>query len=87
MTTFARWQSPSSRFASARPEVRPQKFDHRVLDHFYAYCSAVASADRHRAAAAGAQHTTRRRLWAMLIGASLLGYYLLERVAQAMSQF
>ena len=87
MSTFARWQSPSGRLASARLEVRPHKFDTRVLDHFYAYCSAVANADRHRTAAADAQHSTRRRLWAMLIGASMLGYYLIERVAQAMSQF
>ena len=87
MSTFARWQSPSSRLATARLEVRPHKFDTRVLDHFYAYCSAVANADRHRSAAADAQQATRRRLWAMLIGASVLGYYLVERVAQAMSQF
>jgi hypothetical protein len=87
MTTFAQWRSPSDRLASARAEVRPRKYDMRVVDHFYAYCNAVALADQHRDAAAGSQQTTKRRLWAILIGASILGYCLVERVAQAMSQF
>jgi hypothetical protein len=87
MSTFARTHSSYSRLANARLEVRPHKYDTRVLDHFYAYCSAVARADRHRAAATNAQRAMKRRLWAMIIGASVLGYHLVERVAQAMSQF
>jgi hypothetical protein len=87
MSTFAQWRSPSSRLATARLEVRPRKYDTRVLDHFYAYCSAVSSADRHRDEATGSHQITKRRLWATLVGTSILSYYVVERVAQAMSQF
>lgn len=87
MSTFARWHSTSSRLATPRLEVRPRKYDTRVLDHFYAYCSAVASVDRHRDATTSAQQSMKRRLWAMVIAASVLGYYVVERIAQAMSQF
>ena len=59
----------------------------RVVDHFYAYCRAVARDDRHREAAAESQHATKRHLWTILIAAGVIGYYLAERVAQAMSLF
>ena len=87
MTTFAQWRSPSSRLATARLDPRPGKYDLRVVDQFYVYCSAVASADRHREAAAGMQHATKRRLWAILIAAGILGFHAVERVAQAVSLF
>lgn len=84
MTTFAQWRSSRSRPATTGPGSR-RKYDTRVLDQFYAYCSAVAHADRHRETAVQLQRAAQRRLWALLIGASILGYYLVERVAQAMS--
>ena len=87
MTTFAHWRSPSSRQATARLDATPRKYDLRVVDQFYVYCSAVASADRQREAAAESQYATRRRLWTILIAATTLGYYVVERVAQAMSLF
>ena len=87
MTTFAQWRSPSSRLGIARIDARSRKYDLRVVDQFYVYCSAVASADRHREAAAEMQHATKRRLWTILIAAGMLGYYVVERVAQAMSLF
>ena len=87
MTTFAHWRSPSSRLAISRPEGKPRKYDMRVVDHFYSYCSAVARADRHRDTAAESQNATKHRLWATLIVGSVLCYYLVERVAQAMSLF
>ena len=59
----------------------------RVIDHFYSYCNAVARADRHRDTAVESQHATKRRLWGTLIAGSVLCYYLVERVAQAMSLF
>ena len=87
MTTFAHWRSPPSRLAAARVDARPRKYDLRVVDQFYVYCSAVSNADRHREAAAELQHAMKRRIWTVLIAAGMLGYYLVERVAQAMSLF
>ena len=87
MTTFAQWRSPSNRLAVNRTDGRSRRYDMRVIDHFYSYCSAIARADRHREAATDSQHATKRHLWAILIGAGILGYYLVERVAQAMSLF
>ena len=87
MTTFAQWRSPGGRSATARPEARPRKYDMRVLDHFYAYCSAVSRADRHREVADRSQRATQRHLWVIVVSAGVLGYYLVERVAQAMSLF
>jgi hypothetical protein len=87
MTSFAQWRSPGSRLATARAEARPRQYDTRKLDHFYAYCSAVSRADRIRDAVVASQHAIQRRIWGLLIGASILGYYLVDRVAQAMSLF
>ena len=87
MTTFAHWCSPSSRLAAARAAGKPRNYDMRVVDQFYGYCSAVARADRHRETAAESLHATKRHLWTILIGAGIFGYYLLERVAQAVSLF
>ena len=71
----------------SRPESKPRKYDMRVVDQFYTYCNAVAQADRHREAATGSLHATKRQLWTILIVASVLAYYLVERVVQAMSLF
>lgn len=87
MTTFAHWRSPSSRLTTAHLECKPRKYDIRVVDQFYAYCSAVARTDRHREAALESQYAIKHRLWTILIAASLLGYYVVERVAQAMSLY
>jgi hypothetical protein len=70
-----------------RPDGKPRKYDIRVVDQFYTYCSAVARANEHREAAAESQHVTKRHLWAALIVASVLCFYFVERVAQAMSLF
>jgi hypothetical protein len=87
MTTFAQWRSPGNRLAAAGTGVRPRKYDMRMLDHFYVYCHAVARADRHRDDAARSQQATKRHLWAMLLGISVLGYHLVERIAQVISLF
>ena len=87
MTTFAQWRSPSNRVATTRLDAPPRKYDLRLVDQFYVYCSAVANTDRHREAAAELEHATKRRLWTILIAAGVLGYYIVERVAQAMSLF
>ena len=88
MTTFAQWRSRSSRPESARCELKPRKYDIRLVDQFYAYCQAVARTEGHREeAAAKSQHATKRSIWTMLVAGSFLFYYLLERVAQAMSLF
>jgi hypothetical protein len=87
MTTLAHWRSPSSRLVTARLEAKPRKYDIRVVDQFYTYCGAVARANRNREAALESQHAMKRRVWTILIAASLLGYYVVERVAQAMSLF
>ncbi len=71
----------------SRPEGKPRKYDIRVVDHFYTYCSAVARDDRHREAAAESQHATKRHLWTILLAASVLGYCLVERVVQTLSLF
>jgi len=70
-----------------RVDGKPRKYDMRVVDQFYAYCSAVARANEHREAAAESQHVSKRHLWAALILGSLLCFYFVERVAQAMSLY
>jgi len=87
MTTFAQWRSPSSRLEAARVYVKPQKYDIRVVDQFYSYCQAVSRADGHREAAAKLQQATKRSIWRILIAGSVLSYYVVERVAQAMSLY
>lgn len=86
MTTFAQWRSPSGRL-EAKPEVKPQKYDIRVVDQFYSYCKAVSSADAHRAAAAKSLVAAKLNFWKLLIAATLVCYYVVERVAQAMSLY
>ena len=86
MTTFAQWRSPSGR-VEARSNVRPQKYDLRVVDQFYSYCQAVSSADAHRAAAARSHVAVKLNLWKLLIAGSFVCYYVVERVAQAMSLY
>ena len=87
MTTFAQWRSPGSRLPAAHLGTRSTKYDIRVLDHFYAYCSAIARAHRHRDEAARSQSVVRKHVLGLLIGAGMLSYYLIERVALAMSIF
>lgn len=87
MTTFAHWRSPSSRTAIDRPEGKLRKYDIRVVDQFYSYCQAISRTDGHREAAVESQHATKRSFWVALIVGSVLSFYLLERVAQAMSLY
>lgn len=87
MTTFEQWRSPSSRLTSARFARKPNKYDIRVVDQFYAYCRAVSRTDAHREDAARSQHATKRSIWTMLISGGFLCYYIVERVAQAMSLY
>lgn len=87
MTTFERWRSPSSRLAAARFERKPNKYDIRVVDQFYSYCRAVSSTHTHRDEAAQSQRAMKRNLWTTLVTSGVLFYYLLERVAQAMSLY
>jgi hypothetical protein len=70
-----------------RPDCKPRKYDIRVVDQFYSYCQAVSRTDGHRRAAAESQHATKRSFWVALIVGSVLCFYLVERVAQAMSLF
>ncbi len=67
---------------------KPKKYDIRVVDHFYVYCQSVARTERHRDDARDRSYeSTKRSIWAMLVAGSFLFYYLVERVAQAMSLF
>ena len=87
MTTFEQWRSPSSRLTGGRLERKPNKYDIRVVDQFYAYCRAVSTTDTHREVAAQSQRDMTRNIWTVLISGALLCYYLVERVAQAMSLY
>lgn len=88
MTTFAQWRSPSNRVEMAWSGSKPKKYDIRVVDQFYVYCQTVARTERHRDEAHDRSYeSTKRSIWAMLIAGSFLFYYLVERVAQAMSLF
>lgn len=88
MTTFAQWRSPSCRTERVGLEPKARKYDIRVVDGFYVYCQAVARADQHRDEAHGRSHNaTKRSIWAMLVAGSFLSYYVMDRVAQAMSMF
>ena len=87
MTTFAHWRSPSSRTAIDRPDGKPRKYDTRVVDQFYCYCQAISRTDGHREAAAQSHHATKHSFWVALLVGSVLCFYLLERVAQAMSLY
>lgn len=71
----------------ARLGRKPNKYDIRVVDRFYAYCHAVSSTNAHREEAARSQRATRRNIWTMLITGGFLCYYLVERVAQAMALY
>jgi len=86
MTTYAQWRSPSSRL-EIRAESTPRKYDIRVVDQFYSYCQAVSRTDQHRTAAAKSQEAMKLNLWKSIIAGSLVCYYLVERVAQAMSLY
>ena len=87
MTTFAQWRSPGSPAEPARPGVEVRKYDIRLVDQFYGYCRCVSETERQREKAARAQAAMKRHLWKFFAGGGLLGYYLVERVAQAMSLF
>lgn len=88
MTTFAQWRSPSNRVEMAWSGSKPKKYDIRVVDQFYVYCQTVARTERHRDEVHDRSYeSTKRSIWAMLIAGSFLFYYLVERVAQAMSLF
>jgi hypothetical protein len=86
MTTFERWRAPSNGCAMAWSDRKPmKKYDIRLVDQFYLYCQALARTARHRDDAYNRSLVkARRQLWSALIGAALLFYYLVERVAQAM---
>lgn len=84
MTTFEQWRSPSNRLTAARVGRRPNKYDIRVVDQFYAYCRAVSRTDAHREDSARSQRMTKRNLLTILVTGAFLFYYLVERVAQAM---
>lgn len=70
----------------ARGDRRPiKKYDMRLVDQFYVYCQAVARTERHRdETCRRTRVSARRQIWSAVIGAALLFYYLVERVAQAM---
>lgn len=88
MTTFEQWRSPSHRVDAAGADRKPRKYDIRVVDQFYSYCQAIAHTEKHRVDAHARSHgAARRSIWAMLITGSFLLYYLMDRVAQAMSLF
>ena len=86
MTTYAQWRSSSSRL-EIEPDSMPRKYDIRVVDQFYSYCQAVSRTDQQRAAAARSQQAMKLNFWKFVIAGSLVCYYLVERVAQAMSLY
>ena len=86
MTTFTRWSPTSARLAPARLDRRARKYDLRVVDQFYGYCTAVARAHRHRTEAqVQSQLATRRHLATLVVAGGILCYYLLERFPQVLS--
>lgn len=86
MTTFTHRRAPFVRSGQAWVAPPPKKYDIRVVDQFYAYCQAVSRTAKHHDEARDRSHAaTKRSLWAMLVAGSLLFYYLVERVAQAMA--
>lgn len=88
MTTLAHRPTPATRLERIRSHDAPKKYDIRVVDQFYVYCQAVARTQRHRDALR--EHTyqaMKRSLWTLLIAGGFLFYYLVERVAQAMSLY
>lgn len=87
MSTYAQWRSPGSRSETARPAAELRKYDIRLVDQFYIYCDAVQRTDRHRLAASRLHQATKRSIWKLVAAGGLVSYYLVERVAQAMSLF
>jgi len=84
MTTFEQWRSPSNR-AQTGADHKPKKYDIRVVDQFYVYCQAIACTEKHRDEVHFRSHgATKRSIWTMLVAASFLCYYLIDRIAQAM---
>lgn len=86
MSTYAQWRSPSRRGETGAGD-RPRKYDIRVVDQFYSYCQAVSGADAQRAAAARSRSAAKLTFWKLLIAGSIACYYVVERVAQAMSLY
>lgn len=88
MTTFEQWRSPSRRVDAVGADRKHRKYDIRVVDQFYSHCQAIAHTEKHRDEAHGRSYGAARRLiWAMLVTGSFLFYYLIDRVAQAMSLY
>lgn len=79
MTTFAQWRSPVGRVE--RPRLVPNKYDIKVVDRFYAYCSAVAATKGHHDAVSRSRGKVKRTLWTIFFAGALLSYYALERLA------
>lgn len=72
----------------ASPDSKPEKYDIRLVDQFYVYSQAVARTERHRDEAHGrAYQSAKRSIYVTLVSGSLMFYYLVERVAVAMSLF
>lgn len=70
-----------------QPNGKPRKYDTRVVDQFYSYCQAISRTAGHREAAVESQYATKRGFWVALFVGSVLSFYFLERVAQAMSLY
>lgn len=68
-----------------RSPAVPRKYDIRVVDRFYARCRARAEIERHRESLLRSWHATRRIMWTIVVGSTVVYLYLLDKVQQATS--
>lgn len=66
-----------------RVPAKPRKYDIRLVDRFYAQYRFTAEIESQRERLIRSWQATRRILWTVAIGSTLVCYYMLEKVQQA----
>ena len=69
----------------AREAATPRKYDIRVVDRFYAQYRTAAEIESRRADLLRSWQATRRLLWTVAVGSTVVCYYVLDKVQQATS--
>lgn len=85
MTIFER-DTPAGRTRQAvmpGEAAKPKKYDIRVVDRFYVQCRTAAEIESRRADLLRSWQTTKRLMWTVAVGSTVVCYYVLDKVLQA----
>lgn len=85
MTTFERDTAAGRTRQAVMPgeAAKPEKYDIRVVDRFYAQCRTAAEIENRRADLLRSWQATKRLMWTVAAGSTIVCYYVLDKVLQA----